>query len=58
MHRPDDTIAALTKRMTGYKEQTTPILDYYKKQNLLFTINATASMADVKAQIADGVFKK
>jgi adenylate kinase len=58
MHRADDTLAALTKRMQGYHEQTSPILDYYKKQNILFTINATASMADVKAQIHDGIYKK
>ena len=58
MHRPDDTIAALTKRMQGYHSQTTPILDYYRKQNILFTINATASMEDVRKQIADGVLKK
>ena len=58
IHRPDDTLAALTKRMQGYHKETSPILEYYKKQNILFTINATASMSDVKAQIHDGLYKK
>ena len=47
MHRADDTMAALGNRMKGYHKDTSPILEYYKKQNILFTINATASMADV-----------
>ena len=58
MHRPDDTLAALGKRMEGYNTQTSPILDYYRKQNVLFTINASASMADVQSQIHNGLYNK
>ena len=58
MHRADDTLAALHKRMEGYRSQTSPILEYYKKQNILFTINATGSMDSVKSEIHSGLYKK
>ena len=37
--------------MATYHAQTVPILDYYKARNNLRTLNATASMKDVAAQI-------
>ena len=51
IHRKDDTREALTKRMASYHSQTVPILDYYKNRNTLRTLNATAPMKDVAAQI-------
>jgi len=56
MQRPDDNKEALTKRMTAYHEQTSPILDYYKKKNVLFTINAMGKMPQVKSDIHAGLF--
>jgi adenylate kinase len=35
IQRKDDNVEALKKRMTAYNEQTSPILEYYRKQNLL-----------------------
>ena len=51
IHRKDDTREALTQRMATYHAQTVPILDYYKARNNLRTLNATAPMKDVAAQI-------
>ena len=47
IHRKDDTAEALHKRMAEYHSKTAPILDYYKQRNLLFTLNATASISKV-----------
>lgn len=57
MHRADDTREALTKRMASYNKQTSPILEYYQKRNLLFTINGTAPMKTVQQDIHNGLFE-
>ena len=38
--RPDDNAEALRTRLGAYHTQTTPILDYYRQQNVLMSINA------------------
>ena len=58
MHRPDDTREALATRMKSYHSQTSPILDYYRQRNILFTINATAPMASVEKEIHEGIFNQ
>ena len=40
MQRKDDTKAVLEKRLGAYHQQTSPILNYYKKKNVLFSVNA------------------
>ena len=39
--RSDDTEETLTKRIKTYEEKTKPILDFYRKQNLLKTIDSS-----------------
>lgn len=56
MQRPDDNKEALVSRMTAYHEQTSPILEYYKQKNVLFTINAMGKMPQVKSDIHAGLF--
>jgi len=56
MQRPDDNKEALVSRMTAYHEQTSPILEYYKQKNVLFTINAMRKMPQVKSDIHAGLF--
>ena len=51
MHRKDDTKEALLTRMGAYHTSTTPILDFYRKKQLLTSINASAPMGNVKAEI-------
>jgi adenylate kinase family enzyme len=51
MHRKDDTREALQNRMASYNKSTTPILDFYRKQQVLRVLNASASMGQCKAEL-------
>ena len=43
--------------MEAYHSQTSPILDYYKKKNVLFTIDAMQKMPKVQSDIHNGLFE-
>jgi adenylate kinase len=47
MHRSDDTAETVTTRMASYDKDTSPVLDYYRKKNVLSTIDAMANIDDV-----------
>lgn len=47
IQRPDDTAAALTKRLHGYHKDTVPILDHYKPKGVVRTVNANQSMSEL-----------
>jgi adenylate kinase len=53
VQRPDDTEATAVNRLAVYDEQTAPLLDYYKKQGILKTVNGDQSFdkvfEDIKA---------
>ena len=53
IQRPDDTEATAVNRLAVYYEQTAPLLDYYKKQGILKTVNGDQSFdkvfEDIKA---------
>ena len=55
MQRKDDTREALVTRLKAYHTQTTPILDYYRAQNSLITVNAMQKMPQVRAEIFKGL---
>lgn len=55
MQRKDDTREALVTRMASYNKSTTPILDYYRSHNILSTLNATAPIKNVEAEIASAL---
>lgn len=38
--RPDDKVEAIEKRLTAYKKQTAPLIDYYAKKKLTVDIDA------------------
>ncbi|MBF0593765.1 MAG: adenylate kinase [Candidatus Omnitrophica bacterium] len=46
--RADDNKETIMKRMSVYNEQTMPIIDFYKKQSKLKTINADSGAEDVR----------
>jgi adenylate kinase len=46
--RADDNEETIKKRMTVYNESTRPIIDYYKTQGKLKTINADLEAGEVK----------
>lgn len=49
--RADDNEATITKRMEVYAESTRPIIDFYKVQGKLKTINADRGADEVKAAL-------
>ncbi|RJQ32625.1 MAG: adenylate kinase [Actinobacteria bacterium] len=44
VHRSDDTIETVTNRLKVYKEQTEPLISYYKRQNLLKSVDGQQSI--------------
>lgn len=45
--RDDDKPETVQKRLSVYHEQTQPLIDYYKKQNILQTVDGTRPMEEV-----------
>ncbi|HEV8368205.1 MAG TPA: adenylate kinase [Pyrinomonadaceae bacterium] len=51
--RADDNAKTVKARVATYEEQTRPLLDYYRKRNLLVTVAGTGDAEDIHNQIAD-----
>jgi adenylate kinase len=51
MQRPDDTSAALIKRLKGYHGETVPILDHYRPDGVVRVVNANQGMDAVWEEI-------
>lgn len=51
MQRPDDTAAALVKRLQGYHGETVPILDHYKPNGVVAEVNANQGMDGVWSEV-------
>ena len=49
--RADDNPEVLRQRLEAYRAQTAPLIEYYRKQNALRTINGMASIPEVTAAI-------
>jgi adenylate kinase len=49
--RSDDNAEVLRQRLEAYRQQTAPLVAYYRKQNVLRTVNGMAPIADVAAAI-------
>jgi len=47
IQRSDDNVETLRKRLKSYREQTGPVLDFYKRQGIWKAIDATQSPAVV-----------
>ncbi|KZV66411.1 adenylate kinase [Peniophora sp. CONT] len=43
IQRADDNVDTLTKRLTTYHKQTTPVVEYYRKKGLWYGLDATQS---------------
>lgn len=48
VQREDETEEAITKRLEVYNEKTAPLIDYYKKEGLLFNVSSLSSEEIVK----------
>jgi adenylate kinase len=49
--RSDDNPEVLRQRLVAYRKQTAPLVAYYRKQNVLRTVNGMAPIPDVTAAI-------
>ena len=49
--RSDDNLETLLKRIEVYKNNTLPIVDFYKKKNILSAINGMESIENVNKEI-------
>lgn len=50
--REDDSLATVTERLEVYKKQTEPLIEYYRQQNLLHTIDGNQDIEAISAQIS------
>jgi adenylate kinase len=53
--RDDDQEATIRQRLTTYHGQTSPLIDYYGKQNIVRKINGTLSMEKVQEEIKKAI---
>ena len=51
LQREDDNEESIIKRIEVYKEQTEPMIEFYKSSGLLQTINGEGSVGDVYSQL-------
>ena len=51
--RDDDKPETVKKRLDVYHQQTQPLIDYYKKQNILKTVDGTQPMENVFGAIVE-----
>jgi adenylate kinase len=51
VQRPDDNEATVSRRLEVYEKQTRPLIDHYRAQGLLRTIDANASPDTVTARL-------
>jgi adenylate kinase len=49
--RPDDNEQTVLRRLGVYDQQTLPLIDHYRAQGLLRTIDATGSVAEVESRL-------
>ncbi len=52
-HRADDNYDSVKKRMEVYREQTTPVIDYYDKKSLLLKIDGTPDIQTIFKDIVN-----
>jgi adenylate kinase len=49
--RPDDNPDVLHRRLMAYREQTAPLIAYYRRHGILRTVDGMAPIGDVAAAI-------
>ena len=55
IQRKDDNIEAITNRLEVYKAQTQPLIEYYRRQGTLVTIDGTIGVPQVAASIREAL---
>lgn len=55
IQREDDTEATILKRLEVYAEHTTPLVDYYKRKELLKEINGVGTLPEVAERMQEAL---
>ena len=55
VHRADDNAEAVKTRLEAYRQQTAPILPYYRKQKVLRSVDGMADIDEVTRAIEAAV---
>ncbi|MBN2166545.1 MAG: adenylate kinase [Marinilabiliaceae bacterium] len=55
--RTDDNLETIEKRLSVYESQTTPVIDYYKKEKKLVEIKGIGNIDDIFGRIANALDK-
>jgi len=58
MQRPDDTSAALTKRLKAYHTETQPILKHYSSKGIVRNVNANQNLDVVWSEVLSSLSRK
>jgi adenylate kinase len=58
IQRPDDTAAALVKRLAGYHGETVPILKHYEPNGVVRAVNANQKMDGVWGEVLASLSRK
>jgi adenylate kinase len=56
--RVDDKVETVKKRIDVYWEQTSPLIEYYQKNNLLLEIDGTQTIEKVSSQLLDSIQRR
>lgn len=52
IHRPDDERSTILNRLRVYRERTVPLIDYYRRKEILFDIDANKSVDENLEEMA------
>src|SRR5579884_1961161 len=58
IQRKDDRPETVKERLTVYRTETAPLIQYYKEQGLLSQIDADSRVDEVTRRVQDAVFQK
>lgn len=53
VQRPDDQAETIMKRLQVYAEQTAPLISYYRAKDLIYSIDATKSIEEVRGAVLE-----
>src|SRR5690606_13103665 len=53
--RADDDPEAVSRRLSAYREQTAPLLDWYEQRGGVTRIDAVGSVDDIAGRVAEAV---
>jgi adenylate kinase len=55
VQRPDDTETVLRRRLTEYRNKTSPIVPYYESRGLLRRVNGEGAVSDVRRRVLEAL---